>query len=295
MTYTDYATWLAKLFPGVKVQKLSVNGGMSCPNRDGTISTGGCIYCDNRTFSPSYTAGAGSVAAQLEAGRKFFGRKYPTMKYLAYFQSFTNTHAPAAQLQAIYEEALAQPDIVGLIVGTRPDCLPPATLALLEQLASRTTVIVELGAESSHDRTLAAINRGHTWNDTVNAVNELHRRGIHVGLHLIAGLPGESREDILATIDSCCRLPIDTLKIHQMQIIRGTELHRRYMAGTADLTPWQLDDYLDLCVEIVRRVPPAIALERFVSQSPPGMLVAPQWGLKNYQFTNLLNSRLKNL
>ena len=293
--YTDYAEYLRRLFPGQKVQKLSVNGGMTCPNRDGTIGRGGCIYCDNRTFSPGYTAGARSVAGQIEAGRKFFGKKYPEMKYLAYFQSFTNTYGTPSHLRDLYEEALRQEDVVGLVVGTRPDCLPEEVVEILATLARERPVIVELGAESSHDRTLRRINRGHDWRCVTEAVARLTDAGISTGLHLIAGLPGEKREDILATIERVAELPIDSVKIHQMQVIRGTRLHEQYEKGEADIIDWTADDYLDLCVEIIRRVPRRIAIERFVSQAPPGMLVAPSWGLKNYQFTNLLMERLKKI
>lgn len=291
--YTDYAEYLRRLFPDFKVQKLSVSGGMSCPNRDGSIGTGGCIYCDNRSFSPAYTAGAQTVAGQIEAGRQFFGRKYPEMKYLAYFQSFTNTHAPADRLRRLYQEALEQEDVVGLIIGTRPDCLPPETVSLLAGLAEEHPVIVELGAESSHDATLRRINRGHDWRCVTDAVERLAAAGISTGLHLIAGLPGEKTEDILTTADRVGMLPVDTVKFHQMQVIRGTRLHELYERGEADIIEWTADEYLDLCVELIRRLPRRIAIERFVSQAPPGMLVAPSWGLKNYQFTNLLMERLK--
>lgn len=287
--YTDYAEYLSRLFPGQKVQKLSINAGMTCPNRDGTVGTGGCIYCDNRTFSPPYTDARLPVRRQIEDGRKFFGRKYPSMKYLAYFQSYTNTFAPADTLRRLYGEALDCEGIVGIIIGTRPDCLPTATLDLLEEMTRRVPVIVEIGAETSHDRTLREINRHHTWQCVCEAADALHDRGIHAGLHLIAGLPGETREDILATVRAATALPIDTLKLHQMQVIRGTELHRRYLAGTDCTLRFTLDQYLDLCADIVSMVPRRIAIERFVSQSPADLLVSPRWGLKNYQFTDRLH------
>ena len=292
--YTDYAEYLSRLFPGQKVQKLSINAGMTCPNRDGTVGTGGCIYCDNRTFSPPYTDARLSIRRQIEDGRKFFGRKYPLMKYLAYFQSYTNTFAPAGTLRRLYGEALDCEGIVGIIIGTRPDCLPPATLDLLEETARRVPVIVEIGAETSHDHTLREINRHHTWQCVCEAIGSLHDRGIHVGLHLIAGLPGETREDILATVRAASALPIDTLKLHQMQVIRGTELHRRYLAGTDRTLRFTVDQYLDLCADLVATVPRRIAIERFVSQSPADMLVSPRLGLKNYQFTDRLHRKLRD-
>ncbi len=269
--YTDYAEYLSRLFPGQKVQKLSINAGMTCPNRDGTVGTGGCIYCDNRTFSPPYADARLPVRRQIEDGRKFFGRKYPSMKYLAYFQSYTNTFAPAGTLRRLYGEALDCEGIVGIIIGTRPDCLPAATLDLLEEMTRRVPVIVEIGAETSHDRTLREINRHHTWQCVCEAAGSLHGRGVHVGLHLIAGLPGETREDILATVSAATALPIDTLKLH-----------------------FTVDQYLDLCADIVSTVPRRIAIERFVSQSPADLLVSPRWGLKNYQFTDRLHRKLRD-
>lgn len=292
--YTDYAEYIARIFPGRKVQKLSIDAGFTCPNRDGTIATGGCIYCDNRSFSPGYARPHKSVAEQIQTGKAFFARKYPKMQYLAYFQAFTNTYAPASKLRELYSGALAQPDVVGIIIGTRPDCLPPDVVELLADLARNAEVFVETGVETAHDRTLRRINRGHDRRAVEEAVSALAERNIHTGLHLIAGLPGETREDILESVDIYCRLPIESLKIHQMQVIRGTRLHRLYEEGKADILRLTADEYLELCAEIACRVPRRIAIERFISQSPPDLLVYPQWGLKNYQFINLLHARLRN-
>lgn len=291
--YTDYAEYLNRHFPGIKVQKLSVNGNMSCPNRDGTLSTGGCIYCDNRSFSPEYTRAISSVEAQLAAGRKFFARKYPNMKYLAYFQNYTSTYGGAERLHKLYDEALCAPDVVGLVIGTRPDMLPEETLALLEETARRTTVMVELGVESSFDTTLETVNRHHTFADAERAIANLSSRGIDVGVHLIAGLPGETGDHVQTTIDRVCALPVSSIKLHQMQVIAGTELAHRYAQGTAHLMPMDLDAYLQLCVDVVRRVPRRVAIERFVSQAPSDMLIYPRWGLKNHEFTHRLHSLLK--
>lgn len=292
--YTDYAEYLDRLFPGVKVQKLSVDAGMTCPNRDGTLGTGGCIYCDNRSFSPEYTRSHKSVSEQLKAGKAFFGRKYKDMRYLAYFQNYTATYTSPGKLAAMYDEALSVDDVVGIVTGTRPDMLPPAVLDVIEETARRTVMMVELGVETSHDRTLERINRHHTFADTETAIKELDRRGLDVGVHLIAGLPGETRDDVLATVKRICTLPVSSIKLHQMQVIRGTELHRLYDRGEADLMPMDVDSYLDLCAEIVGIVPRSIAIERFVSQAPADLLVYPRWGLKNYQFTNLLHRRLRS-
>lgn len=294
--YKDYSEYLRERFGEVKVQKLSVDAGFSCPNRDGTISRGGCIYCDNRSFTPSYCDPADGVARQLAEGKRFFARKYPQMKYLAYFQSFTGTHARALPaLRALYEEAASQPDIVGLIIGTRPDALPDGVVNMLAELNRRLPVIVEIGAETSHDRTLSLVNRCHTWSDVEEAVKRLDNVGIESGLHLIAGLPGEDDDDVLTTVERALQLPVATLKLHQLQVVAGTPLYRMMERGEIAVNPYDLDSYLDLCVRVVERVRelrPDVALERFVAQAPPEMVVAPKWGIKNYQFVNLLHRRL---
>lgn len=301
--YKDYSQYLSEKFGAQKVQKLSVNAGFSCPNRDGTISRGGCAYCNVRSFTPGYCDSALSVAQQLKEGKQFFSRKYPMMKYLAYFQSFTGTHGMAISgLRELYTEAISQPDIVGLIIGTRPDCLPAAVMDLLEEFNRRLPVIVEIGAETSHGSTLELINRGHTWKDVEDSVIDLPRRGIDVGLHLIAGLPGESEQDLMTTIDKTLKLPVSTLKLHQLQIVRGTPLAKAYEGGAVyrgkEVQVLEMTEYLDICVRIVRRIMasrPDIALERFVSSAPAGMVIAPGWGLKNHEFVNLLHKKLKCL
>ena len=292
--YKDYSEFLAEKFPGIKVQKLSVDAGFSCPNRDGTIGTGGCIYCENRSFTPRYCSPRDSVATQLEKGRRFFAHKYPEMKYLAYFQSFTGTHAAApAYLRSLYEEAASQPDIVGIVIGTRPDALPDNVMDLLEDLNRTCPVFVEIGAETSHDATLRLINRCHSWHDVEEATRRLHSRGIESGLHLIAGLPGESPEDVLSSIRRAIGLRIGSIKLHQLQIIRGTTLHALWERGEIPVESYTPDAYLDLCVRIVEIVGRSVAIERFLASAPPEMVVSPKWGLKNYQFTNLLHNRLR--
>lgn len=291
--YRDYADLLHELFPW-KMQKLSVNAGFSCPNRDGSISVGGCIYCNNASFSPSYCDPRDPVAVQLEKGKTFFGKKYADMRYLAYFQTYTNTSGSIDRLLQLYNEALAVDLIEGLVIGTRPDCLPPRLIDALAALnrPRRGRVMIELGAESSHDATLMRVNRCHTWRDTVNASQSIHRAGIPVGLHLIMGLPGETRSDMLATIDAVNSLPVDMVKIHQLQILKGTRMAREYADDTTDIRTFELEAYLDLCCEIVHRLRPDIAIDRFVSQAPADLLISPRWGLKNYQFTHLLHKRL---
>lgn len=292
--YKDYSEYLAEKFPGLKVQKISVNAGFSCPNRDGTIGRGGCIYCDNSSFTPAYCFNAKGVRGQIEAGKRFFGRKYPEMKYLAYFQSFTNTFGPVEEIESLYREALDCPDIVGMIVGTRPDCLPDGTVALLASLNCEKPVLMELGAETFCDDTLRLINRGHTSAQTMDAVNRLSAAGLPVGLHLIAGLPGESDDQVLENVNYACSMRIDSIKLHHLQVIRDSELHCMWKQGEIEVIPYDLQRYLDLCVNIVEMVPRHIAIERFLASSPQDKVVAPHWGLKNYQFVNLLHKRLES-
>jgi len=230
------------------------------------------------------------VKVQIEKGKEFFRRKYPDMKYLVYFQSYTNTHGKDPEaIKTLYEDALTCGDVVGLVIGTRPDTLPEPVLDILETLSSRTVVFLEIGAETSNDDTLRTINRHHTWSDVEDAVARASSRNIHCGLHLIAGLPGENDNQVLENVRKACSLPIDTLKMHQLQILRDTTLYHQWKNGTIEVTPFDIDKYLRLCARIVEIVPRHIVIERFLSQSPPDMVAAPKWGLKNYQFMNLLD------
>lgn len=214
------------------------------------------------------------------------------MRYLAYFQAYTNTHGNQDQLLDLYNEALVCDGVDGLIIGTRPDCMPQTLLDSLTEMAKTKFVMIEYGAESANNSTLERINRCHTWESTVDAVRRTAAAGIPVGLHFIMGLPGESEEDMLYTIDQVNQLPVDIVKFHQLQLIKGTRMARDIQDGLYDIPRFEVEDYLNLCVKIVSRLRPDIAIERFVSQSPPDLLLYPRWGLKNYQFTNLLLQRL---
>ena len=292
--YKDFATYMGEKFPGIKVQKISVNAGFSCPNRDGSIGTGGCIYCDNTSFTPEYCFNSKDIRAQIENGKKFFSRKYPQMKYLAYFQSFSNTYNRSVEdLEAIYHQALGNEDVIGLIIGTRPDILPDTVVEMLSRLNKEKTVFVELGAESSHDSTLKLVNRGHKWDDVVNSAERLNKAGISVGLHLIEGLPGETEEMMLQTIRRAVVLPIESLKLHHLQVIKDTPLARLIDEKKIDVKTFSVEEYIDLCIKIINLVPGNIAIERFLASSPPDKVIMPKWGLKNYEFVNLLNNRLK--
>lgn len=291
--YRDYADFLADYFP-VKMQKLTVDAGFSCPNRDGTVGRGGCTYCNNASFSPLEHMRKAPVAGQLEAGKRFFERKYPNMRYLAYFQSYTSTHGDVEDLLALYRDALAVDKVDGLIIGTRPDCVDRRLLTALKGMGK--PVFMEYGAESSHNATLDAVNRCHTWEQTVDAVRMTAEEGIPVGLHFIMGLPGETSGMMLETVRRAAALPVSTLKFHQLQVIRGTVMARDFLAGAdARFTLFTVDDYIQLCVRIVRllnELNPDIAIERFTSSAPAELLLAPKWRLKNYQFTHMLHKAL---
>lgn len=283
--WRDYSDFLAGHFEG-KMQKISVNLGLSCPNRDGTVGRGGCIYCNNASFSPAYCSESPSVTEQLLRGREFFARKYPSMRYLAYFQAYTSTHARDVEsLMSLYREALSVDGVEGVIISTRPDCISPR---LIDALATLPWVMMEFGAETAHDRTLRLINRCHSWAQVEEAVTLTASRGIPVGLHLIMGLPGETEDDMMATIDAVNRLPVSTVKLHQLQVIRSTRLAAEIEAGRMKLSITDPHDYARLCARIVRRLRQDIAIERFVSQAPPELLLAPRWGLKNHEFTHLV-------
>ena len=288
--YCDYGTWIRSRFP-FRVQKISVDAGFTCPNRDGRISTGGCIFCNNRTFNPSYCDSRHSVSQQLEEGKLFFARKYPSMKYLAYFQAYTNTYASLDRLKALYEEALGVEDVVGIVIGTRPDCMSDELLDYLSSLNERTFLIVEYGIESANDLTLQFINRGHTFEQSRQAISKTHQRGILTGGHIILGLPGEDAEESIRQASLISALDLDILKIHQMQIIRGTALERIYEQKPFHI--YSVDEYIRLIASYIQHLRKDLVLERFASQSPPELLVAPHWGLKNYEFTNLLINYLR--
>lgn len=287
-----FSDFLAGIFP-FKVQKISVNAGFTCPNRDGTKGLGGCTYCNNQTFSPQYAANEKPVAQQLEEGIRFFSHKYPQMKYIAYFQSYTNTYDEVGRLLAKYHEALNHPGVVGLIIGTRPDCMPDELLTELEHLSRSHFLLIEYGIESTCDETLSFINRGHTYREAEETIRRTHEKGIYCGAHIILGLPGESRETILSHADKLSTLPLTTLKLHQLQLIRGTKMARQFEAQPELFTLYQADEYIDLCIEFMERLNPDIIIERFVSQSPKELLIAPDWGLKNHEFTAKLNKRIQ--
>ena len=290
--YNEFTFFLKKYF-SYKVQKISLNAGFTCPNRDGTKGLGGCTYCNNQTFNPEYCKTEKSVTRQLEEGKQFFAHKYPDMKYLAYFQAYTNTYAEFEGLKRKYEEALSVDGVVGLVIGTRPDCMPDPLLRYLEELNEHTFLLVEYGIETTRDVTLKRINRGHTYADTVETVNRTAACGILTGGHVILGLPGETHDEIIAQAAELSRLPLTTLKMHQLQLIRGTKMAREFECRPEDFHLFSVDEYIDLVIDYVEHLRPDLILERFVSQSPKELLIAPDWGLKNYEFTARVQERMK--
>ena len=292
MFYKDYSHWIREQFP-FRVQKISVDAGFSCPNRDGHLSMGGCTFCNNKTFNPAYCDNRKSITRQLEEGKAFFAKKYPEMKYLAYFQAYSNTYGPLAELKAKYEEALSVDDIVGLVIGTRPDCVSDDVLDYLETLSHQTFLIVEYGIESANDDTLQRINRGHTFACSRQAIIKAHQKGIITCGHIILGLPGEDEQEMLRQAKAISDLPLDILKLHQLQVIKGTPLAAEYESHPFRVL--SAEEYVDLVIRYVSQLRNNIILERFVSQSPPDMVLAPKWGLKNHEFTDLLNKRIREL
>ena len=290
--YNDYPAYFKELF-GERVQKLSIDGGFTCPNRDGKKGTGGCTFCNNESFNPGYCRAVSGISRQIGEGRAFFARKYIGQKYLAYFQAYTNTYAEFEGLKRKYEEALSVDGVVGLVIGTRPDCMPDPLLRYLEELNKHTFLLVEYGIETTRDVTLKRINRGHTYADTVETVNRTAACGILTGGHVILGLPGETHDEIIAQAAELSRLPLTTLKMHQLQLIRGTKMAREFECRPEDFHLFSVDEYIDLVIDYVEHLRPDLILERFVSQSPKELLIAPDWGLKNYEFTARVQKRMK--
>lgn len=290
--YYDFGSFLSQYFEG-KVQKISIHAGFTCPNRDGSKGTGGCTYCNNQTFNPDYCKPEFGIRRQLEDGISFFARKYPQMRYLAYFQAYTNTYGELEQLKAMYDEALSVEGVVGLVIGTRPDCMPTDLLDHIERLSHKTFVMVEYGIESANDQTLQHINRGHDFATAIDAIRRTHERGILVGGHLILGLPGEDHDELMRQADAIASLPLDMVKLHQLQLIRGTRMAREFEQCPEDFHLYGVDEYIDLAIDYIERLPDTMVIERFISQSPRALLIAPDWGMKNYQFVDRLRQRMQ--
>lgn len=292
-TYADYCR---RLF-GRPMQKLTIDAGFSCPNRDGTVGTGGCTFCNNEAFSPSYCHAEKSITQQLDEGIHFHAHRLRQgTGFLAYFQSHSNTYAPLPVLRELYEEALAHPKVSGVVIGTRPDCVDAEKLDYLASLARGHYVMVEFGIESCYDRTLAAIRRGHDYACTRAAIAATAERGIACGGHLILGLPGESREEMVAEAEMLSRLPLATLKLHQLQVLKGSQLGREYQRRPECLPPpFELNEYVGLVCDFLERLRPDILVERFAASVPPRMQADPARGWHHSDGTPVKGSELPRL
>ncbi len=290
--YNNYSSYLKGIFP-CRIQKIAINAGFTCPNRDGTIGTGGCTYCNNQTFNPEYCQPNKSITQQINEGIDFFRKKYPDQRYLAYFQAYTNTYGDLESLKRRYEEALQHPLVAGIVIGTRPDCVNAPLLDYLESLNHSKYVMIEYGVESTLDETLLLINRGHSFSIAQKAIYETEKRGIATGVHLILGLPQENKEDILSHADRISHLPITCLKLHQLQLIKGTKMAMQYAQHPEWFHLFSADEYIELLTYFVERLNPQIVIERFISQSPQNLLAVEGWGLKNFEFVAKLEKRMK--
>ncbi|AEB09276.1 TIGR01212 family radical SAM protein [Desulfobacca acetoxidans] len=262
---------------GERVQKITLDAGLTCPNRDGRVGWGGCIYCNTRGSGTGAHALGHSITQQIQEGMIRLGRRYQARKFIAYFQSFSNTYGPLEHLQSLYAEALAFPQVVGLSIGTRPDCLSPDLLKLLGSLAQTHLVWLELGLQSAHDRTLRLINRGHDAACFVKAVNTAAHRGVHLLAHVMLGLPGESKADMLATATFLGTLPVDGVKLHLVYVIKGTPLAELYDTGI--YRPLLREEYISLVVEVIELLPPQMIIHRLTGDPHPEELAAPAWCL----------------
>ena len=289
--YRDYGSFVRNKF-GERVQKISINVGFTCPNRDGSKGKGGCTYCNNQSFKPDYCKPQTDIGEQLEKGIEFFSQKRKIKKFLAYFQSYTNTYAELELIKDLYLKALSHPGVIGLVIGTRPDCISEELIEFLSELAKKYFICLEFGVESTLDRTLEAVNRCHTFAETQKAYTMASNKGIFLGAHLILGLPGESRNEMLQHAAELSKLPIDFLKIHQLQVIKHTMMAKQYQSNPEEFNLFNIEDYLDLVASFICLLRPDIVLERFISESPPDLLIAPKWGLKNFEMVNLIEKKM---
>ncbi len=278
--FNAYSDYFRKEY-GERVQKISINAGFTCPNRDGKVGRGGCTFCDNRAFNPSYDDAHTSVTEQIKKGMEFHKKRYrKATSYLAYFQAFSNTYADLEHLQKLYEEALSVPEVRGIVVGTRPDCVDEVKLDYFAELSKRCHLVLEYGMESMLNNTLLRVNRGHDVEKSRWAVEETARRGIHVGGHLIIGLPGEERSDFLDMAMELADWPLDTVKFHQLQLIKGTAMAREFEKNPEDFPSFAMEDYLELMMEIVELLPPRLVIERIAGEVIPGMGLREGWGIR---------------
>lgn len=292
--YNSYIGYFKKTY-GERLQKVVVDAGFTCPNRDGLAGTGGCTYCDNAAFHPGYSTAGIPIHEQIDEGIKFHRVRYrKAEKFLAYFQPYSNTYAPLERLREVYEEALSHPLVAGIVIGTRPDCVDEDKLDYLASLAREHVVVIEYGIESVYDRTLQRINRGHSFEDAVRAVEMTAARGLTQGAHFIFGLPGESVEEMLGYAPIINKLPLHSVKFHQLQIVRGTAMEKEFAARPSDFVTFSLDEYLDFIADLLERLRPDLYIERFAGEVPPRFVNSTPWGLlRNTELIRLLEQRLE--
>jgi radical SAM protein (TIGR01212 family) len=288
--YTNYC----RLKFGERIQKLSINAGFTCPNRDGTISRGGCSYCNNAAFNPSYCSLSKSITQQINEGIQFHTARYrKAEKYLAYFQTFSNTYAPIDVLKNKYNEALQHPKVIGLVIGTRPDCISKDKLDYLQELSHKYFISIEYGVESCINRTLEHINRGHTFEQSVKAIEETAKRNIHTGAHIIFGLPGEFRSEMIKEAAIISKLPLSTVKFHQLQIIKDTAVAEEFKNKPELFHIFKLEEYIDFIIDFTELLNPDIMIERFTAEVPPRFLEAGGFGLlRTDQILQMIEKRM---
>jgi radical SAM protein (TIGR01212 family) len=292
--FNSYAGYFEKTFGG-RVQKLSIDAGFTCPNRDGFLAENGCTYCDNNSFNPSYCLPHKSVTQQIAEGIEFHKRRYRRAdRFLAYFQAYSNTYAPLTRLKEIYSEALKYPDVIGLVIGTRPDCVDSRKLDYLSELSKQYHIVLEYGLESCYDRTLKRINRRHNFECTRQAIDETAKRGITIGIHLIFGLPGETVQEMLDEIDIISGLPINSIKFHQLQLLKNTRITEEYMRKPSDFHIFEVSEYIDFMTEIIENLRSDIIVERIAGEVPPKFLSIPSWcSLRNDRLLSLFEKNLE--
>ncbi len=288
--FNAFGPYLKKKF-GTIVYKVNVDAGFTCPNRDGTVGTTGCIYCNNDSFRPSGCSTGSSIRDQIRKGTSYLSMRYKAGKFLVYFQPFTNTYAPVEELERLYREALAEPSVIGLAIGTRPDCVDKEKIELIESLAKDRFVLIEYGIQSIHDKSLEYILRGHDFKTFLDAINLTANRGIYIGAHIIAGIPSETREETLVMADELSALPIEFLKIHQLQVIKDTVLANIY--ERQPFHTFDYEEYLDFLVDFIERLSPGIVLQRLFATAPDDILIAPQWGRTRHQIIRDIETRFE--
>ncbi|MBI4714469.1 MAG: TIGR01212 family radical SAM protein [Nitrospirae bacterium] len=278
--YFSYNEYLKKTFP-FKVYKIPLDAGFTCPNRDGALGYGGCIYCENKSFSPNSQGDRRSVSEQIARGIAFYKTRRNAEKFIAYFQAYTNTYAPVTHLKALYDEALTFPEVVGLSIGTRPDCVSDEALDLLADYARRTHLWVEFGLQTIYDQTLDWVHRGHTFAQFEDAVRRTKARGLPICVHVILGFPGETREMMLKTAETLAALGIDGIKIHHLYVAEKTLMEKIYRKG--EIPVMDLDDYVPLVCDFLERIPDRVAVQRLMGELDGDYLVAPRWGKRKQE------------